>query len=87
MEKQLAYVAFVNRSFSGKLVLLELGVGLDTPSIIRWPFEWIASQHPNATLLRVNQGDATVPKEIKGKSVGFQEDAARVVRDLLQLVL
>lgn len=34
---------FVNNSTGGKLVLLELGVGFNTPAIIRWPFERITA--------------------------------------------
>lgn len=83
MEKQPAYAEFVNRSFAGRLVLLELGVGFNTPGIIRWPFEEMTMRHPRASLLRVNMGDATVPARIEGKSIAFRENAAQVIQDLL----
>jgi NAD-dependent SIR2 family protein deacetylase len=83
MEKQPAYAEFVNRSFAGRLVLLELGVGFNTPGIIRWPFERLASHHPHASLFRVNVDDARVPAEIETRSIGFREDAAQVIQDLL----
>ena len=83
MEKQPAYAEFVNRSSTGCLVLLELGVGFNTPGIIRWPFERLVSHHPHASLLRVNVDDARVPVEIETRSVGFRADAAQVVQDLL----
>ena len=83
MEEQTAYAEFVNRSFAGRLVLLELGVGFNTPGIIRWPFERLVSHHPHASLLRVNVDDARVPVEIETRSVGFREDAAHVIQDLL----
>jgi hypothetical protein len=76
LERQPGYASFVNRSFGGRLVLLELGVGFNTPSIIRWSFEWIASRHPNATLVRINPDGAAVPSETEEKSIEFQEDAA-----------
>jgi len=81
--KQTDYTDFVTQSTSGKLVLLELGVGFNTPVIIRWPFERITSLHPDATLIRVNLDDAEVPDEIETKSIGFQEDIARILQDLL----
>ena len=75
MAGQAAYQAFLNRSASGKLVLLELGVGFNTPGIIRWPFERITLRHPNAFLVRVNVQDAQVPGNIQHKAIGFQEGA------------
>ena len=84
MERQTAYAEFVNRSSIGRLVLFELGVGFNTPGIIRWPFEEITLRHPRASLLRVNVDDATVPVRIERKSIAFREDAAQVIRDLLQ---
>jgi NAD-dependent SIR2 family protein deacetylase len=83
MERQSAYQEFLNRSTGGILLLLELGVGFNTPGIIRWPFERLASHHPHASLLRVNVDDARVPSEIETRSIGFREDAAQVIRDLL----
>ncbi len=86
LERQPAYARFVERSFSGRLLLLELGVGFNTPSIIRWPFERIAIGHPCATLVRVNREAAEVPETIGGKSIIFHEDAALVLNDLLRTI-
>ena len=83
MEKQRDYADFVNRSIAGKLVLLELGVGFNTPSIIRWPFERITAQHPHATLIRINLEDARVPGEISEKSIEFKQDIAQVMKSLV----
>lgn len=82
LERQPAYAEFVRNSFTGRLVLLELGVGFNTPGIIRWPFERIAEEHPNASLVRINLQDARVPGSIADRSVGFPEDLARVLGDL-----
>lgn len=82
LERQPAYAGFVERSFSGRLLLLELGVGFNTPSIIRWPFERIAMGHPCATLVRVNREAAEAPETIGEKSIVFREDAALVLKDL-----
>jgi NAD-dependent SIR2 family protein deacetylase len=85
MERQPAYAEFVNRSFAGRLLLLEFGVGFNTPSIIRWPFERIAIKHPCATLVRVNLDDAKVPDNIEQRSISFHEDVALVLKDLSRL--
>jgi NAD-dependent SIR2 family protein deacetylase len=83
MERQPAYAEFVHRSFSGRLLLLEFGVGFNTPSIIRWPFEQIAIKHPCATLVRVNLDQAAVPNTIEERSIAFRQDVALVLKDLL----
>jgi len=84
MEKRPAYEQFLNRSQDGKLVLLELGVGFNTPSIIRWPFERITARHQNAALIRVNLTAAEIPNAIRGTSIGLPNDSARVVQDVLE---
>lgn len=57
-ENNSAYQEFLKRAIGQKLVLLELGVGFNTPGIIRYPFEKIAAANPDAMLIRVNQGNA-----------------------------
>jgi len=67
-----------------RLVLLELGVGFNTPGIIRWPFEHIALRHPSARLVRVNLQDGGVPGSIGDRSISVPEDLARVLGDLAE---
>lgn len=50
-----AYQSFVKKAWNKKLVLIELGVGFNTPSIIRFPFEEMASHNPNVSLIRFNR--------------------------------
>ncbi|MBQ9665884.1 MAG: Sir2 silent information regulator family NAD-dependent deacetylase [Bacteroidaceae bacterium] len=49
------YSEFVEKARTGHLLLLELGVGFNTPSIIRFPFERMAAQFPHTTLVRMNR--------------------------------
>lgn len=49
------YYDFVEQWKSKRLLLLELGVGYNTPTIIRFPFERMAQQFPTATLVRINR--------------------------------
>lgn len=63
------YEDFVERHRDGHLVLLELGVGFNTPGIIRYPFEQMAAQYPHAALVRFNQQPMTVIPGIKDLTV------------------
>lgn len=51
------YYSFINDNQDKNIVLLELGVGFNTPTIIRFPFERLNSRLPKASLIRVNQED------------------------------
>ena len=50
------YYSFLEKSFGKrKLVLIEYGVGFNTPTIIRFPFERMAASYPDVTLIRINK--------------------------------
>ena len=48
------YQQFVEKAKDKKLVLLEFGIGFNTPSIIRFPFEQMAERFPDTILIRFN---------------------------------
>lgn len=54
-EQSDAYYEFLNKNQNKKIVFLELGVGFNTPTIIRFPFERLNKILPKATLVRVNK--------------------------------
>lgn len=76
------YEAFLNRVQGQKVVFLELGVGYNTPTIIRLPFEQMTAAFPNATLVRVNLSYPDVPSKLKSKSICIQENIAEVISDI-----
>ncbi|KAF7292505.1 putative appr-1-p processing enzyme family protein [Mycena kentingensis (nom. inval.)] len=70
------YDAFLRNCAAGrkKLVLLELGCGFNTPSVIRWPGERMARIGAGkVTLVRVNGSarDARVPPDLGKSGTGF----------------
>lgn len=69
-----------------KIVLLELGVGFNTPAIIRFPFEKMMRENNNATLVRLNLDEAIVPKNFGKRAVGINEDLNKSISDLLERV-
>lgn len=52
-----------------KIVFLELGVGYNTPGIIKYPFWKMTNTFQQAFYVCLNQGEAYAPEEIKEKSV------------------
>ena len=77
------YVDFVQARLDKKLLLLELGVGNNTPAIIKYPFWKLTAQNPNATYVCVNLGEAQCPPQIESCSIVVNADLADLI-DALQ---
>lgn len=73
------YEEFLSRVQGQKVVFLELGVGYNTPTIIRLPFEQMTAAFPNASLIRVNLSYPDVPSDLTAKSICIRENIAAVV--------
>jgi NAD-dependent SIR2 family protein deacetylase len=81
------YQDFLNCHASERLLLLELGVGGNTPGIIKYPFWRLAATLPHAVYACVNQGEAFLPRELaplaaRGQAVAINASAAPVIRTL-----
>lgn len=68
------YSEFLRRHKDLKVLFLELGVGMNTPSIIKYPFWRMTYDNPNTYYVSINYGEAFAPSEIKKKSVCIQSD-------------
>lgn len=77
------YRDFLRKNMNKNIVFLELGVGYNTPAIIRYPFEKMTYNLDKATLVRINKGMASVSKEIENKSISIDEDINKVLRDII----
>jgi hypothetical protein len=62
-----------------KIVFFELGVGFNTPGIIRFPFEQMTFQNENATLIRINRDFPEGAKENTGRTIAFSENMTQVI--------
>lgn len=71
------------RVHSGKrIVFLELGVGYNTPGIIKYMFWQYANKWRNAFYVCINKDEAYLPKEIREKSIGVAADIGEVLEAL-----
>lgn len=82
-QSSLNYQRFLSGLGNKKVVLLEIGVGYNTPSIIKFPFEEITSKHPNVTLIRMNRDLPQASVQNKDKTIVFKEDAAEVIKEFV----
>ena len=73
------YVEWVQARMDQKLLLLELGVGMNTPAIIKYPFWKLTAQNKNATYVCVNSGEAECPHEIEDRAIVVKADVADLI--------
>lgn len=76
------YTEFINKCKSGKTMFFELGVGGNTPVIIKIPFISLTNELPDATYACINYGEAFAPKQIEDKSICIDADILKVLEDL-----
>lgn len=71
------------RSHDGKVLFLELGIGYNTPSIIKFPFWQMTAENPDAIYACINFGEAMYPEEIQAQTIAIDGDIGEVIRDVL----
>lgn len=76
------YASFLKAYKRKKVLLLELGVGFNTPTIIRFPFEQMVRSNENWSLLRLNLEEAVVPESFGKRALGINEDIAKSIEDI-----
>lgn len=81
------YAGFLEQHKDKKVVLLELGVGFNTPIIIRFPFEKMVRENSSYSLIRLNMDEAVVPESFGERAIGIGGDMAKAITDIRGLVL
>ena len=76
------YENFLHTREGGKILFLELGVGYNTPVIIKYPFWQMTARNPNATYICINQGQAVCPQKIEKRSICMDADIGQVLQSL-----
>ena len=81
-EAQNRYHGFIRRYENLNVLYLELGVGMNTPVIIKYPFWQYTKENPNAFYACINKGEAYCPEEIAERSVCIDGDIGEVLKSL-----
>lgn len=77
------YVDFLRRHEGLRVVFLELGVGGNTPGIIKYPFWKMTGNNPRAAYVCINEREAFAPREIQDRSLCIGGDIGAVIQPLL----
>ena len=76
------YSRFLTEHQDEKILFLELGVGYNTPVIIKYPFWQMTAKNPRAVYACVNYGDAAAPEEIAKQAICIDRDIGDVLKKL-----
>lgn len=79
------YVDFLHKHIGQNILFLELGVGYNTPGIIKYPFWQMTLKNTNAVYACINQGQARIPKEIVDRSISFDIDIADALSSIIKI--
>lgn len=81
------YADFLEENKEKKVVLIELGVGFNTPIIIRFPFEKLVRENATYSLIRLNMDEAVVPESFKERAIGIGGDMAGAITDIREQIV
>jgi len=76
------YRKFISGTEGKSTLFLELGVGYNTPGIIRFPFETMVHNNPDALLIRINRDHPESAPENNQSAISFDEDMTAVINDI-----
>lgn len=76
------YTNFLRTRKKQKILFLELGVGYNTPVIIKYPFWQMTANNKNAKYACINFDDAICPSEIEKQSICIESDIGAVIDEL-----
>lgn len=76
------YETFLTQHSGQKVVFLELGVGYNTPGIIKYPFWRMTAENQEAVYACLNRGEAVCPREIESQSVCIDGDIGWVLQQI-----
>lgn len=77
------YEQFIENHRGMKILFLELGVGYNTPGIIKYPFWKMTYENPDAVYVTVNRYEAYCLQEIESRAVCIAEDIGNVLHSLI----
>lgn len=79
-----AYSEFLRRHDGLHVLFLEIGIGMNTPIICKYPFWQMTNDNPKAVYACLNYNEAYCPRQIEKRSIVIDGDSGNVIRQLLK---
>jgi hypothetical protein len=80
-----AYKKWQTGTLNRRLVILELGEGFKTPTVMRWPFEKIGFFNQKSVFYRIHETFFQIPKETGERAAGIRADSVAFIRGLADI--
>lgn len=77
------YEEFIRRHRNLHILFLELGVGFNTPGIIKYPFMQMTAENPKAIYACINMNEAYAPDEIADRAICIDGDIGKVIENII----
>lgn len=77
------YTNFLRTRKGQKILFLELGVGYNTPVVIKYPFWQMTAENPHATYACINRGEAFCHAEIADRAICINDDIGEIIRSVI----
>ena len=77
------YEEFIRRHKNLHILFLELGVGFNTPGIIKYPFMQMTAENPKAIYACINMNGAYAPDEIADRAICIEYDIGKVIENII----
>lgn len=77
------YEDFIERHDGLRILFIELGVGMNTPGIIKFPFWKMTVRNPAAVYACINRGEAVCPHDLSDRSICIDADIGETLTALL----
>lgn len=77
------YEEFIRRHRNLHILFLELGVGFNTPGIIKYPFMQMTAENPKAIYACINMNEAYVPDEIADRAICIEYDIGKAIENII----
>ena len=78
------YETWVTAHQDKRVVYLEIGVGWNTPGIIKYNFWNLAWRNEKSVYACLNHDDARIPAELAERGIGIEGDSAQVIAKLVE---
>ena len=82
MKASAVYADFIRRHEDLHTLYLEIGVGANTPVIIKYPFWALTAENPKAVYVCLNYNEAFCPQQIENQSICIDGDADTILESL-----
>ena len=79
------YEKYLAAHQNGNVLYLDLGSGMNTPIIFKYPFMNMTYSNPNATYATINLGEAVTAREIADRSICIDADLNEAIEKLLEM--